>query len=218
MKQSMVKNGLVLAAFAVLSTGLIALTYSGTEDEIEFQQQQQLMSVLNAIVPANTYDNDIQHDCALISAADYLGSPEPQRIFRASMKGEPVAVAIETIAPDGYSGKIHLVVGVDQQLRVSGVRVLEHKETPGLGDKIELRISDWILAFNGKQLNDSNTAMWRVRKDGGQFDQFTGATITPRAVVGAVKRALNYYQLHRSEIFSAANHCALSDTENKVGS
>ena len=218
MKQSMVKNGLVLAAFAVVTTGLIALTYSGTEEVIKLQHQQQLLSVLNAIVPPTTYNNDIQHDCALLRAPDFLGSTEPQRIFRANMNGEPVAVAIETTAVDGYSGKIHLVVGVDQQFQVSGVRVLEHKETPGLGDKIELRISDWILSFNGKQLNDGNTAMWRVRKDGGQFDQFTGATITPRAVVGAVKRALNYYQLHHSEIFSAANHCALSEPKNKVGS
>jgi Na+-translocating ferredoxin:NAD+ oxidoreductase subunit G len=218
MKQSMMKNGLVLSAFAVVTTGLIALTYSGTEDVIELQHQQQLMSILNAIIPAASYDNDIQHDCALLSAPAFLGGNEPQRIFRASMKGEPVAVAIETTAPDGYSGKIHLVVGVDQNSQVSGVRVLEHKETPGLGDKIDLRISNWILGFNGKQLNDNNMALWKVRKDGGQFDQFTGATITPRAVVGAVKRAVNYYQLHRSEIFSATNHCAVSDSDDKGGS
>jgi electron transport complex protein RnfG len=218
MKQSMTKNGLVLAAFAVVTTGLIGLTYSGTEDAIALQHQQQLMSILNAIIPADSYNNNIQHDCALLSAPAFLGGPEPQRIFRASMNGEAVAVAIETTAPDGYSGKIHLVVGVDQHSQVTGVRVLEHNETPGLGDKIDLRISDWILDFAGKQLNDNNVAMWKVRKDGGQFDQFTGATITPRAVVGAVKRAVNYYQLHHSEIFSAANHCAVSDTIDKVAS
>lgn len=210
MKKSMSQNGLILAAFAVITTGLIALTYSGTEEAIKQQQQQQLLSTLNAVIAPGTYNNDIQHDCTIVTDTQLLGSAEPKRIYRATLDGDIVAVAIESTAPDGYSGKIQLVVGINKDAQLTAVRVLEHKETPGLGDKIDLRISDWILGFNGKKLTDSNASLWAVKKDGGQFDQFTGATITPRAVVNAVKRTINYYKLHQNDIASASNQCALA--------
>jgi electron transport complex protein RnfG len=218
MKQTMKKNGLILALFAVVTTGLISLTYFSTKDQISAQQQKKLLGILNAVVDKNSYTNDIQLDCALVTSAEYLGSAQQaQHIYRARNGEQPVAVAIETIAPDGYNGKIQLVVGVVGEGTVSGVRVLEHKETPGLGDKIDLRISDWILSFNNLAVGSENTRIWAVKKDGGQFDQFTGATITPRAVVNAVKRSVEYYQANKAAIFAAPNGCNLSTQKSPQG-
>ena len=220
MQRTMTKNGLILAVFAIITTGLIALTYFGTKDQIALQQQQKLLSILNAVIDESSYDNAIQLDCALVTSAELLGSDEPQHIYRATKQGQAVAVAIETTAPDGYSGKIQLVVGVTSSqagsATVTGVRVLEHKETPGLGDKIDLRISNWVLDFDNQIYNAEITQNWAVKKDGGQYDQFTGATITPRAVVNAVKSSVEYYIANQSAIFSAANGCALDTPMNTI--
>ena len=212
MKKSMAQNGLILAAFAVVTTGLIGLTFSGTEQSIEAQQQKKLLSILNAIIPTETYDNSIQHDCAIMQSPEWLGSDESQHVYRARKGEQLVATAIETIAPDGYSGKIKLVVGVTGSGTVSGVRVLEHKETPGLGDKIDLRVSDWILSFDNQSYNQDRETRWAVRKDGGQFDQFTGATITPRAVVKAVKHAVIFSQQQWESLDLADNACHPEDS------
>lgn len=214
--KSIIKNGLVLGAFALVTTALIALTNEGTKDTIAAQQQQKLMSILNAIVDQSSYDNQIQQDCVMVQDSQLLGSNEPQRAHLARLSGQPVAAAIETIAPDGYSGKIELVVGVRGGGEVTGVRVLNHKETPGLGDKIDLRISDWILSFDGERLDQESAASWAVQKDGGKFDQFTGATITPRAVVNAVKNTVTYYQQHGEQMFLLENQCASTDAPSEA--
>jgi electron transport complex protein RnfG len=215
-QHTMSKNGLILAVFAIVTTGLIALTYFGTKDQIALQQQQKLLSILNAVIDKNSYDNAIQLDCALVTSTELLGSDEPQHIYRATKQGQGVAAAIETTAPDGYSGKIHLVVGVTSSqagsAKVTGVRVLEHKETPGLGDKIDLRISNWVLDFDNQVYSIEVAENWAVKKDGGQFDQFTGATITPRAVVNAVKLSAEYYLANQTAIFEAANACAVNNS------
>jgi electron transport complex protein RnfG len=219
------KNGLILAVFAIVTTGLIALTYFGTKDRIDLQQQQKLLSILNAVIDESSYDNAIQLDCALVTSVELLGSNQPQHIYRATKQGQAVAAAIETTAPDGYSGKIKIVVGLTSSqaglATVTGVRVLEHKETPGLGDKIDLRISNWIMDFDKQVYSADIAANWAVKKDGGQFDQFTGATITPRAVVNAVKLSVEYYLDEQAAIFNAANACASNHsvstiTENAV--
>ncbi|WP_293758315.1 electron transport complex subunit RsxG [uncultured Paraglaciecola sp.] len=217
---TMGKNGLALAVFAVITTGLISLTYFGTRDQIALQQQQKLLSILNAVIDEGSYDNSIQLDCALVTSVEMLGSDQPQHIYRATKQGRPVAAAIETTAPDGYSGKIQLVVGVTSSkldsAKVTGVRILDHKETPGLGDKIDLRINDWVLDFDNQVYTAEMASNWAVKKDGGQFDQFTGATITPRAVVNAVRASVEYYLANKTTIFSAANGCALNNTVNNV--
>jgi electron transport complex protein RnfG len=217
---TMGKNGLALAVFAVITTGLISLTYFGTRDQIALQQQQKLLSILNAVIDEGSYDNSIQLDCALVTSVEMLGSDQPQHIYRATKEGRPVAAAIETTAPDGYSGKIQLVVGVTSSkldsAKVTGVRILDHKETPGLGDKIDLRINDWVLDFDNQVYTAEMASNWAVKKDGGQFDQFTGATITPRAVVNAVRASVEYYLANKTTIFSAANGCALNNTVNNV--
>jgi electron transport complex protein RnfG len=214
-QHTMTKNGLILAVFAIVATGLIALTYFGTKDQIALQQQQKLLSILNAVIDESSYDNAIQLDCALVTSSELLGSDEPQHIYRATKQGQAVAAAIETTAPDGYSGKIQLVVGITSSqagsAKVAGVRVLEHKETPGLGDKIDLRISNWVLDFNNQIYNADIATNWAVKKDGGQFDQFTGATITPRAVVSAVKLSVEYYIANQAAIFKAPNACSVNN-------
>lgn len=200
------KNGVVLALFACASTGLVALTNYLTQDKIKEQEQAQLLSILNQVIPHEMHDNNLYNACTLVSS-DALGTDEPQPVYLASLNGEHTALAIEAIAPDGYNGRIKLIVGVNQDGTVSGTRILSHQETPGLGDKIDLRVTDWVLNFNGKQLTDSNSNDWAVRKDGGQFDQFTGATITPRAVVKAVRNTLDYVNNHREEILSQPRNC-----------
>ena len=214
MQHTMTKNGLILAIFAIITTGLIALTFFGTKNQIALQQQQKLLSILNAVIDENSYDNNIQLDCALVTSAELLGSNQPQHIYRATKQGQAVAAAIETTAPDGYSGKIQLVVGITSSqagsATVTGVRVLEHKETPGLGDKVDLRISNWVLDFDNQSYSEEIATNWAVKKDGGQFDQFTGATITPRAVVSAVKLSIDYYLANQAAIFNAVNECAVN--------
>lgn len=200
------KNGLILAIFACASTGVVAVTQYLTANRIQAQQTAQLLAVLNQVIPADLHDNPLSSACTLVSDSR-LGSNQAMPVYLATLNGEPTALAIETIAPDGYSGAIKLIVGIDQQGKILGTRVLNHQETPGLGDKIDLRVSDWILSFNGRQLTESNHQQWQVRKDGGQFDQFTGATITPRAVVKAVKQTVDYVNLHREQIIKQPFNC-----------
>ncbi|NMH59503.1 electron transport complex subunit RsxG [Alteromonas ponticola] len=206
MFSTLYKNGGMLALFAVVTTALISLTFATTESRITEQQKKRLLSVLTEVVPERFYDNSFYNDCILIQSA-LLGTSEAQVVYRARLQGDPSALALETTAPDGYSGNIHLVVGIDTNLNVLGVRTVEHKETPGLGDKIELAISDWILSFNGKSLTDPSPSNWAVKKDGGRFDQFTGATITPRAVVNAVQNTLIFVRDNQQALFEQTNDC-----------
>lgn len=199
------KNGAVLAVFACASTGLVAITNALTASTIQEQEQAQLMSVLNEVVPENMHDNQLFSACTILESPE-LG-PEPVHAYIAQKQGEISAIALEAIAPDGYSGKIKIIVGVAATGEILGTRVLSHKETPGLGDKIDLRVSDWILGFNGKSVPDVEDPAWAVRKDGGQFDQFTGATITPRAVVKAVKQAVWYVNQNQQAIASRPLNC-----------
>ncbi|MCU7555140.1 electron transport complex subunit RsxG [Alteromonas sp. ASW11-19] len=206
MLSTLSKNGGMLAAFAVVTTALIAFTFEGTRERIAFQQQQRLLGVLNEVVPARYHDNVLFKDCATVTDPA-LGNTLPHLVYRARNNGEPSALAIETTAPNGYSGNIELVVGVSATMEVLGVRVVEHKETPGLGDKIELAVSDWILSFTGKQFSADSVERWQVKSDGGEFDAFTGATITPRAVVNAVKRTLVYVNENQQDLFARPNQC-----------
>lgn len=204
---AMKKNGGVLAVFALLATLLVSVTHLLTAGKIQEQQQKELLKVLNQVIPAESHDNELYKSCTLITNEQYLGTPAPMPAYLAEKEGEISGVAIEAIAPDGYNGAIKLIVGLDTSGAVTGVRVLSHNETPGLGDKIDTRITDWIYSFTGKKLQGEKDANWAVRKDGGNFDQFTGATITPRAVVGAVKNVSLYYQRHQQELFNQPLDC-----------
>lgn len=199
-------NALILVIFACASTGLVAVTNLATKNTIAEQQQKQLLRVLNQVIPTRMHDNNLYEACTLVSDP-LLGNTEPQPAYLASLNGSPTAIAVEAIAPDGYNGTIRVLVASDMNGNILGTRVLSHQETPGLGDKIDLRISDWILGFAGQTVTDANLEDWKVRKDGGKFDQFTGATITPRAVVSAVKNATLYLNQNRDKLFAQPANC-----------
>lgn len=194
MLTTMRRHGIILALFAAGTTALSAAVYTLTKGTIAEQAAIVQKKLLDQVVPANLYDNDFGQECYLVGAEASLGGKQPHKLYIARKNGEPVAAALESVAPDGYSGAINLLVGADFKGTVLGVRVTQHHETPGLGDKIETRISDWITHFSGKKIESDSDPKWAVKKDGGEFDQFTGATITPRAVVNATKRTAVFIQ------------------------
>ena len=194
----------LLALFAVIGGGALALTHAGTADRIREQEQATLIGRLNEIVPEARYDNALLKDTTQVQAREVFGTDEAMTVYRARRGDKPVALLLTTVAPNGYSGAIRLLVGVNADGRLAGVRVVQHRETPGLGDKIELSRSAWIRVFTGLSLDNPPAAAWKVRKDGGQFDQFAGATITPRAVVAAVRRTLDYAVTNMDALFAAA--------------
>ncbi|MCI1898708.1 MAG: electron transport complex subunit RsxG [Enterobacter sp.] len=187
MLKTMQKHGVTLAIFAAVLTGLTALVNELTKSTIDEQAAKQQKALFDQVIPSDLYDNNLQESCFVVQAPQ-LGKGD-HRIFIARKGNTAVGAVMEATAPDGYSGAIQLLVGTDFSGTVLGTRVTEHRETPGLGDKIEVRLSDWILHFAGKVIHGEDDAAFAVKKDGGEFDQFTGATITPRAVVNAVKRA-----------------------------
>ncbi|MBA6290798.1 electron transport complex subunit RsxG [Colwellia sp. MB3u-70] len=202
------KNSKILALFAVACTATVALVQLLTEDRIELQSQQQLIQQLNQVIQKDSHDNEMFRDC-IIAPTGKDTELLIDVIYRARLNNMPTAAAIKTVAPDGYSGNIELLIALNIDGSVSGVRTLLHKETPGLGDKIELRKSDWITTFAGKKVLDKNDNRWAVKKDGGMFDQFTGATITPRAVVKTVRKTIDYFQANQKVIFNAASNCGV---------
>ncbi|WP_409522745.1 electron transport complex subunit RsxG [Nitrincola sp. MINF-07-Sa-05] len=197
---SMRRSTLGIALFAAVTAGVIAVTQVMTSEHISLNKQEHRARALYEILPREL-DDQLHRQSLQISAPE-LGFAEPITAYQSIVDGEVAAVILPATAPDGYSGDIRLLVGIWRDGRVAGVRVLEHKETPGLGDKVELAKSNWILAFDNKAMDSSNDSRWRVRKDGGDFDQFTGATITPRAVVRTVARTVQFYESRRPELLS----------------
>jgi H+/Na+-translocating ferredoxin:NAD+ oxidoreductase subunit G len=196
-----VKPALTLAIIAAVLTALVALVASFTRDRIASNEQAWIRQRLDALVPPGTHDNDLLADSITVTAPDLLGSPQPVKIYRARRAGAPVAAVLRPIAPDGYRGPIELLVAIGQDGRLIGVQVIRHQETPGLGDAFESRDVHWLDRFRGRSLTDPLPPRWTVRRDGGDFDAFTGATITPRAIVKAVRNALEYYQRNSQRIF-----------------
>lgn len=206
LKRSIGKNATVLALFALVTAGTLAVTQITTREPIERAIREASAKALLEIIPIERHSNDLLVDTYPIPQKYWamLGLKEGGNINLAREgDGTINAVIIPTVAPDGYSGPIRMLVGVNRDGSVAGVRVTNHAETPGLGDKVEVKKSDWILSFNGTSLQDPARDMWKVQKDGGAFDQFTGATITPRAVVKQVRTVLDFVAEHQQEIFSA---------------
>lgn len=202
--RSMALAAVLLAAVAAIGVGLVALIQQQTAERIEARRAEQTLQLLQAVLPDGVYTNNPAEDTRQVRDPR-LGTEQPVSVYRARHDGEPAAVVITAIAPDGYSGPIELLVAVNRAGEVLGVRVVDHSETPGLGDAIEARRSDWIDDFRGRSLGDPPRERWTVRRDGGAFDQFTGATITPRAVTRAVARALDFYEEHGDALFQDAS-------------
>ncbi len=207
----------ILGTFAMLGAGLVGITYENTKERIAANEKVFLLRTLNEMVPEVAYDNDIYSDKIVVHSKQLLGSADGLTIYRARKNGRPVAAIMTAHAPDGYNGTIKLLVAVDLAGQIGGVRVLSHKETPGLGDDIEIERSPWIEQFYGYSLNAPDTQGWKVKKDGGIIDQFTGATITPRAVVKAVHRALIFYFLNREALFAPADAIREIQPPHKAG-
>jgi electron transport complex protein RnfG len=198
------RPGLLLAVVAFLGVGLLAGVHELTKHRIADQEAAALRARLAEVLDPRRHDNDLVSTVLTVTAPERLGHDRPVRVFLARLAGRPAAVVVETIAPDGYNGTIELLVGVDLAGVVTGVRVVQHRETPGLGDPIEARRSDWIEGFRGRSLGDPPASRWTVRKDGGDFDQFTGATITPRAVTRAIARTLALVEEKREGWFQTS--------------
>lgn len=190
-------TALLLMLFATIGAALVGFIYDHTYETIKQNERQALLKQLNNIVPPSRYDNTLLADSFELAPDPLLGTTEPTTAYRAKKQDKTVAVIFTAIAPNGYNGSIYLLTGVYRDGTLAGVRVVKHRETPGLGDAIEASRSDWILDFSGKSLTQPPSKQWKVQRDGGHFDQFTGATITPRAVVKAVHSALLYFEANK---------------------
>jgi electron transport complex protein RnfG len=199
-----VKTAMVMIAFTIVGTLSLAIIHQTTEVPISKAEAEVRMGLFAQILVPELYDNDLLQDEIKLPAGGDLGNRDETSIYRARLKDKPTAVILEATAPDGYSGDIKLLVAIKADGEIAGVRVLTHKETPGLGDYIDISHSEWIKQFDGQSLVKRNDEAWFVKKDGGQFEFTTGATITPRAVVKAVHKVLKFYSKNQQAIFETA--------------
>lgn len=190
-----------LSLIAGIATTLITATQNNTRQRIIDNEIAETMKVLAAVLPKDSYDNELHRDRIMVSDPELLGSTEPQALYRARKSGRPIAVIMTVTTPIAYVSPIKLLVGISVSGEITGVRVIAHRETPGLGDRIEASKSGWLNRFSGTTSKQPDYEQWRVKRDGGHFDQVTGATVTSRAVVSAVRDALIYFDKHRDEIF-----------------
>ena len=202
-RNNLFRSAASLALVAVIGTALLAGVDRLTKTRIAEQEKRAILDQLGQLISPDLYNNELQQD--LFSFQDDLHFPKGQTVttYRARLDGKAVAVILKMVAVNGYNGKINLLVGINENGTLCGVRVTSHKETPGLGDAIEVERNDWILGFYGRALDNPPPDGWAVKRDGGEFDQFTGATVTPRAVVEAVRLALEFFQEHKSFLFES---------------
>ena len=207
-------NSRALALFALLTVGLVSLTWLMTKERIAEQIRLSEQRALFEVLPPSTFDNNLLDSTITLPEPAMLGPIGQQaQGWLAFKEGQPTAIIVPTVAPDGYNGRIQLLVGIRRDGVLTGVRTIAHKETPGLGDGIETRVSDWILDFTGRSLTKASGDNWAVKKEGGDFDQFTGATITPRAVVNAVHRTLVWFDQHHTQLFTETFTEAFTEKE-----
>jgi len=201
--QSIIRSSIGLGIFAIVTAGVIAVTQINTQDSIAENVRQAQTRSLYEILPADQIDNDLLSNTLTLPASKLLGNQEPIQIYVGRKEGQTVALLFPVTTPHGYSGNIDLLIGVKHNGELAGVRVLKHRETPGLGDKVETAKSSWIKSFTGMSLENPEPDAWKVKKDGGQIDQFTGATITPRAVVNQTRAVLEYFAEHQETLLSS---------------
>jgi len=210
-ERPIIRSSLLLGIIALLGTSLLAGVHELTYDRIIEQERLRILQQLNEIVPVDSYNNDLLEDMIKIENRAFFRHVAPITVYRARLDAQPVAVMMIVTAPDGYNGDIRLLLGINAQGTILGVRVISHRETPGLGDPIEQSKSDWILGFTDHSLHKPDAEGWAVKRDGGVFDQFTGATISPRAVVRAVHTTLLYFQANKQVLFDTPASMADSD-------
>lgn len=211
--QNRLAGAIYLVLFALAAAWLLANIQQCTHRRIADNELAERLKVLRALLPADGYDNEPHKDFIFVTSADLLGSDKPLPVYRVRRNQQPVAAVLTTIAPKGFSGKIRMLVSIDVLGTIIGVRVTSHKETPGLGDRVEATKSDWIKGFTGLTSVDPMASEWVLDRDGGSFDQLTGATVSSRAVLNAARNAVIYFNANSTEIFSAPSEW-LSETDD----
>ena len=203
-KRSTLRSAIVLIVIAIAIAAGLSTMDSLTRERVKHNEQSWLLQRLDALVPPSTHDNDLLADSTRVVSRDLLGTDDPVDIYRARKAGQPVAAILHTVAPYGYRGPIDLLVAIAADGSLLGVQVIRHQETPGLGDAFEHDGGHWLNRFQHRSLTDPPQSRWALRNDGGEFDAFTGATITPRAIVKAVRQALEYFRANQRQIFESA--------------
>ena len=189
--------------FSLAASTALSVFYFITKSPIDESDARAKRIFLNQVIPADLYDNNLVKDTISVEPSPLLGNKKNIDVYRAKKNNQVIAVIIEAVAPDGYSGEIKTLVGIDQEDKILGVRVIAHKETPGLGDYIEIDKSQWIKNFNLKSLDKVSEKQWAVKKDGGDFDYISGATITPRAVIKSTYKCLLYSKENKKRLFTS---------------
>ena len=202
-----IRTAVILFIFVIVFTAFLSGAYIWTKPALEASAAEEKMKLISEVLPRSAYDNDLLKDTLEIAPSSILGLDETSTVYRARKGGQASAVVLEAVAPDGYSGKIRLLVAINLDGSLAGVRVTQHKETPGLGDYIEPKkdknkTRPWITQFNGLSLTTVSDREWKVKKDGGRFDSVAGATVTPRAVVKAVRKATQYVAENREQLYA----------------
>ena len=201
------RTAATLFVFVAIFTGLLSGAYLWTKPAIEASATEEKMKLVDEVLPRTEYDNALLEDTVALPATPELGLKDPTTLLRARHNGQPVALVFEAVAPDGYAGKVKLIIAIRANGQVAGVRVTQHKETPGLGDYVEIKkdknkARPWITQFNGMSLAKVADKDWKVKKDGGQIDYHAGATVTPRAVSKAVLKAVQWAEANRDRLFA----------------
>lgn len=200
------RTGITLVLFTVAFTVLMAVTYRATKPILDANAQAEKLKLIGEVLPPAEYDNDLLADAVTLPPEPALGTDDATKVYRARKDGKPVALVLEAVAPDGYSGRIGLVLAVRADGRLAALRVTAHRETPGLGDYIDPKKDKhkdhpWVKQFDELPAELVAAGQWKVKKDGGRFDYMAGATISPRAVVNASGRALAWAVHHSEDLF-----------------
>ena len=198
-----IKGGITLALIGAICAAMVATTFMLTRDRIAMNERAWLESSLEPALGNLKFDGGVTDSMLIIGAPHQLPGPDDAVIYRVYTSEKPAAALFAVTARDGYAGAIKFLLGVEYDGTVTGLRILQHRETPGLGDRIVSSRSDWVFQFDGHSLGDPDVATWMIKRDGGQFDQLSGASVTPRAVLKAVRETMIYFEAHRDEIFSA---------------
>lgn len=202
---AIIRSGTTLSIIAAICTALVAITWSTTRHRIAANERAWLERSLVPVLAGVEYDGGVSDSRLTLQTPHGLPGADDALVYRLYAAGEPVAALFVVSARGGYTGPIRLLVGIKVDGTVTGIHVLEHRETPGLGDLVETGKSDWARQFAGRRLGDPPLPAWRIRRDGGEFDQLTGASVTPRAIVQAVRQTLEYFDSHRGAVFAATH-------------
>ncbi len=200
---TVLKSGLTLATIGAICAALVSTTYLQTRDRIAANEKAWLEQSLEPALAGLFFEGGISESILIIPAPHELPGPDDVVVYRVYSQDEPVAALFAVTARDGYAGPIRILVGVQYDGTVTGIRILKHRETPGLGDKIVSTRSDWVFQFDGLSLGNPELERWALKRDGGQFDQLSGASVTPRAVIKATRETLIYFAARRDDIFAA---------------